>query len=170
MSKSPRLQPDQDLLALLPLLTRVARHMAPDADAARDLVQDTVLSLHQRLQDGPGIEALRPYALAVLRNAARRARGQPASPSELTESCAVIAPDALARLACADLDRAIAGLPQDQAELMRMVRAGHDSPAELARLTGLPPGTVMSRLARARRRLRVQMDMADGESAASLCD
>lgn len=168
MSELPPIPQDQDLLDLLPLLTRVARHMAPDADTAGDLVQDTVLSLHQRLQDGPRIDRLRPYALTVLRNAARRARAQAAPTSELTESCAMTAPDAPARLACADLDRAIDGLPTDQAVLIRMVREGHDSPADLARMTGLPPGTVMSRLARARRRLRVQMEMTESDSTASL--
>lgn len=161
---------DAALLALLPLLTRVSRHMTSDADIARDLVQDTVLGLHLRLREGARIDNMRAYALTSLRNAARRARSQATPTSELTETCATTAPDATARLACADLDRAIATLPPEQARLIRLVRAGHDSPADLARLTGLAPGTVMSRLARARRRLRVSMQLAAGESAASLCD
>jgi RNA polymerase sigma-70 factor, ECF subfamily len=169
MTELPPLPQDQRLLALLPLLTRVAHHMTQDADAARDLVQDTVLRLHQRLQGGPRVENLRHYALATLRNAMRRRRSAVPPMHALTECCATTAPDAPARLACADLDRAMASLPADQAHLIRLVRAGHDSPAELAHLTGLPKGTVMSRLARARQRLRVALHLAEGETAASLC-
>jgi RNA polymerase sigma factor (sigma-70 family) len=159
----------QALLDILPLLARVARHMTRDADAAHDLVQDTLLGLHQRLTDGPQVDNLRHYALASLRNALRRHRAALRPMDELTESCATTSPEAPGRLACADLSRAIANLSADQAVLIRLVCAGHDSPVELARLTGVPKGTVMSRLARARRRLRADLDLAEGEGAASLC-
>lgn len=170
MTDMSPLPQEADLVALLPLLTRVARHMARDADAAGDLVQDTMLGLHLRMTEGTHIDNLRAYALTSLRNASRRSRAQAALTCELTEGCASIAPEAPARLACADLDRAIAALPENQGDLIRLVRAGHDSPADLALITGLPPGTVMSRLARARRCLRVHMEMAKGESTASLCE
>ena len=71
----------------------------------------------------------------------------------------VTEPDAFAHLALTELEGAIARLPREQALLIRMVAAGETSPADLARRTGWPQGTVMSRLARARARLRREMGM-----------
>lgn len=159
----------QALVEILPLLERVARHMTRDADAAHDLVQDVLLALHQRLHDGAPVGNLRHYALASLRNGVRRRYARQRPMDELTENCATTTPDAPGRLACGALARAIARLSPDQTRLIRLVGAGHDSPADLARLTGVPKGTVMSRLARARRRLRADLDLAAGETAASLC-
>ena len=58
------------------------------------------------------------------------------------------------RLICAETLHAIEQLPANQLRLMRYVCAGETSPKQLANLTGWPIGTVMSRLARARERLR----------------
>lgn len=170
MTDQSPLPPDHAILALVPLLTGVARRMTGQREAADDLVQETVMNLCQRLRGGPPVEQLRPYALTMLRNLHRKTRGSTPAFEDLTENCASTPPDALARLACAEIDRAIAALPPDQARMLLLVRAGHESPADIARITGLPSGTVMSRLARARRKLRDGMQMAEGESAASLCD
>ncbi|WP_420011596.1 sigma factor-like helix-turn-helix DNA-binding protein [Tateyamaria sp.] len=59
------------------------------------------------------------------------------------------------RLDCADTLAAIAALPQPQRRLLELVIAGETSPRAIALATGLPLGTVMSRLARARAKLRL---------------
>jgi RNA polymerase sigma-70 factor (ECF subfamily) len=62
----------------------------------------------------------------------------------------------------AALDNAIDRLPEDQRELMTLVRSKHWSYEGLMRATGLSLGAVKSRLFRARRRLRDLM--SEGES------
>jgi DNA-directed RNA polymerase specialized sigma24 family protein len=58
------------------------------------------------------------------------------------------------RLICADTLRAIEALPEKLAQLLRMDSEGDTSPKILAQRTGRPIGTVMSRLSRARVRLK----------------
>ena len=53
-----------------------------------------------------------------------------------------------------DLERALALLPLDQREVLLLVGLEEMSYADVARTLGVPPGTVMSRLSRARNRLR----------------
>jgi RNA polymerase sigma-70 factor (ECF subfamily) len=56
-----------------------------------------------------------------------------------------------------DLDRAIATLPVAQREVLLLVALEDLSYEETARVLGIPIGTVMSRLARAREKLRILM-------------
>jgi RNA polymerase sigma-70 factor (ECF subfamily) len=63
-----------------------------------------------------------------------------------------------------DLDRAIARLPAEQAAVLLLVTLEELSYEEVARTLGIPIGTVMSRLSRAREKLRAMML---GQSAAA---
>jgi RNA polymerase sigma-70 factor (ECF subfamily) len=56
-----------------------------------------------------------------------------------------------------DLDRAIARLPQEQRAVLLLVTLEEMSYDEVARTLGIPIGTVMSRLSRAREKLRAMM-------------
>lgn len=154
---TPQLPPRTNrLVPLIPILTRRARKLARSKAEAEDLVQDTLLSLCQRLREGAQIDDLGPYAMRTLSNRARRGWRQ--SPTEeLGENDAHILPDAMVRLDCADTLAAIARLAPPQRQLMDLVVAGETSPRALASATGLPLGTVMSRLARARARLRLSL-------------
>ncbi|MEM8655074.1 MAG: sigma-70 family RNA polymerase sigma factor [Pseudomonadota bacterium] len=144
------------LVPLIPVLSARARRLARSRAEAEDLVQDTLLSLCQRLREGSEIEDLTAYAMRTLSNRARRGwRIQ--STDELEEDHALTQPDALLRLDCADTLAAIEKLPKAQRQLMALVVAGETSPRALASTTGLPLGTVMSRLARARAKLRLQL-------------
>lgn len=141
------------LVPLIPALSRRARRLARSPAEAEDLVQDTLLSLCQRLRKDRPIDDLPAYAMRTLGNRARRSWRQVAA-EELHEDDAMILPDAMLRLDCADTLAAIDRLPAPQRALMGLVVAGETSPRALAAATGLPLGTVMSRLARARARLR----------------
>ncbi|WP_299552720.1 sigma-70 family RNA polymerase sigma factor [uncultured Tateyamaria sp.] len=141
------------LVSLIPLLTRRARRLARSRAEAEDLVQDTLLSLCQRLHDGSRVDDLPAYAMRMLSNRARRGLRVQAT-DELEDDHALTEPDALLRLDCADTLAAIAKLPKAQRQLMDLVVAGETSPRALSNATGLPLGTVMSRLARARAKLR----------------
>ena len=94
--------------------------------------------------------------MRTLSNRARRGWRTQAT-DELEDDHAVIEPDALIRLDCADTLDAIARLAKPQRQLMELVVAGDTSPRALSEATGLPLGTVMSRLARARARLRLTL-------------
>lgn len=144
------------LIPLIPSLMRRARRMTRSRSEAEDVVQDTLLNLCQRMRDGAEIEDLPAYAMRTLSNGARRS-WQRRQTEELEDDVATTAPDALLRLDCADTLSAIETLPDAQRDLMALLIEGETSPAAIAKRTGLPLGTVMSRLARARARLRLKL-------------
>lgn len=163
----PGKRPDADELdarleAQIPRLRRYAYALARDRDAADDLVQDclehALSRRHQRRGDGD----LAAWLFAILRNlhlSAVRTRGrrgmpaaldavaEPASPADLEG--ALLARDALGAL---DL------LPEEQKSLLLLVGVEDLSYADAAQVLGIPAGTVMSRLWRARQRLRALID------------
>ena len=61
------------------------------------------------------------------------------------------------RLEIRDLDAALARLPDEQREVLLLVALEQMSYEETAKALGIPIGTVMSRLSRARERLRCIM-------------
>lgn len=156
------------LIRLWPDLLRLARHLTNHADQAQDLCQDVMLNLWTRLRAGEEISDLPAYARTALRNTYRQSLRDRRPGDELAEDMLVAEPQAYATLALAELDAAITRLPAAQADLIRMVAAGETSPADLARRTGLPKNTVMSRLARARAQLRAEMGIGSRAPVASL--
>ncbi|WP_299671104.1 RNA polymerase sigma factor [uncultured Roseobacter sp.] len=155
-----------DLDALLPRLAARARRLSDSACDADDLAQETALKLWAALRKGVEVEDIDRYAMTILRNLARQRWRSDRPTDPLEEESAAVPPTAPARMACADLAAAIERLPDAQADLMRLVMEGETSPATLAVLTNVPPGTVMSRLARARARLRTEMGL-EGKSDVS---
>lgn len=144
------------LVPLIPRLMRRARRLARNNAEAEDMVQDTLLRVCQRLRENAQIDDLPAYTMRTLSNRARRHWSVP--PSELLEDdMIVVDPEAMTRLDCADALEAIAKLPERQRALMAHIIGGETSPARIAHATGLPLGTVMSRLARARARLRIAL-------------
>jgi RNA polymerase sigma-70 factor (ECF subfamily) len=142
------------LIPLIPMLMRRARSLSRDRNEAEDLVQDTLLKLCQRLRRGRQVDDLPAYAMRTLQNEARKGWRRIGT-DELHEDDALTHPDALLRLDCADTLAAVAVLPQPQRHLLELVIDGETSPRAIAAATGLPLGTVMSRLARARAKLRL---------------
>ncbi|MAY85731.1 MAG: hypothetical protein CML02_03255 [Pseudooceanicola sp.] len=153
---------------LLKTLHKRARRLSRCPDEAADLAQDTAVKVWQSASAGARIDNLDAYAMTSLRNMARSRWRRQTEGEELTDDMATTLPDAPQRLACADLRAAMARLPRAQAGLMALIAEGETSPAELARRTGVPPGTVMSRLARARATLRGDLGMSADSPAESL--
>jgi len=157
----------QRLVDLIPRLRRYARALVGDRASADDLVQDTLerawakLHLYRRGTD------LRAWLFTVMHNVhvnkVRSARATDPLEDEMPELAQRAAQgDALA---VRDLDRAIARLPDEQRAVLLLVTLEEMSYDQAARTLGIPIGTVMSRLSRAREKLRAMML---GQAAAKL--
>jgi RNA polymerase sigma factor (sigma-70 family) len=156
----------QRLVELIPRLRRYARALVGDRATADDLVQDTLerawakLHLYRRGTD------LRAWLFTVMHNVhvnrLRAARPTDALDDDLPE-LAQRAPQGDGLLV-RDLDRAIAQLPAEQRAVLLLVTLEEMSYEEVAHALGVPIGTVMSRLSRAREKLRAMML---GQSAAA---
>ncbi len=149
----------QGLVDLIPRLRRYARALVGERAAADDLVQDTLerawskLHLYRRGTD------LRAWLFTVMHNVhvnkLRAARPTDPLDDGMLE-LAQRAPQGDALLV-RDLDRAVARLPADQRAVLLLVTLEEMSYEEVARTLGIPIGTVMSRLSRAREKLRAMM-------------
>jgi RNA polymerase sigma-70 factor (ECF subfamily) len=154
------------LVDLIPRLRRYARALVSDRAAADDLVQDTLerawakLHLYRRGTD------LRAWLFTVMHNVhvnkLRAARATDTLDDEMPELAQRAAQGD--SLVVRDLDRSIALLPPEQRSVLLLVTLEDMSYEEVARTLGIPMGTVMSRLSRAREKLRAMML---GHSAAS---
>jgi RNA polymerase sigma-70 factor (ECF subfamily) len=139
----------------------LARYLSGDAAAAEDIVQEAMLKAHRALGSFRG-ESARAWVLAIVRNAAfdwrRRHRGWSLSDgdealAEIADSAPTPEHAAIARGEADALRGAIAGLPEPFRETLVLRELDELSYNEIAAVTGAPVGTVMSRLARARRML-----------------
>jgi|SRR5687767_13527544 len=145
----------ESIVELIPRLRRYARALAGDRIAADDLVQDTLerawskLHLYRRGTD------LRAWLFTVMHNVyvnqLRALRPAAAFDEEMPE---LALPARTDTLELRDLDAAIRRLPTDQREVLLLVALEEMSYEEAAGTLGIPIGTVMSRLARAREKLR----------------
>jgi RNA polymerase sigma-70 factor (ECF subfamily) len=149
----------QRLVELIPRLRRYARALVGDRATADDLVQDTLerawakLHLYRRGTD------LRAWLFTVMHNVhvnrVRASRVTDPLEDEMPE-LAQRAPQGDALLV-RDLDRAITRLPGEQRAVLLLVTLEEMSYEQVARTLGIPIGTVMSRLSRAREKLRAMM-------------
>ncbi|AXI46187.1 RNA polymerase subunit sigma-24 [Sulfitobacter sp. SK012] len=155
------------LEVFLPRLRRRARRLTRTRTEAEDLVQETCLRLLQAMDRAP-IAAPEHYGMIIVHNLARQRWRDRHDTQELEENNASTPDSGTARLACSQIIDAINRLPPDQARLMRLVMEGETSPRQLSHTVGCPVGTVMSRLARARARLRREMGLEGSEPVSAL--
>ena len=147
----------QELTSLMPALSRLARILAPTPAHAEDMAQDALLRVWAQLEKGGTIDDLRPYLMTTLRNASTK---QPQQTQELTEQNTPSHPAEIwERFACRDVINAIDCIPCDQADLLRPLALAGATYNDLATDFDLPIGTVMSRIARARKQLRTELDL-----------
>ena len=149
----------ESIVELIPRLRRYARALAGDRTAADDLVQDTLerawskLHLYRRGTD------LRAWLFTVMHNVYVNQRRAARPSSSLDEEMPELAQPARETdaLVLRDLDAAIRRLPVDQREVLLLVALEDMSYGEAAHALDIPMGTVMSRLARAREKLRAML-------------
>jgi RNA polymerase sigma-70 factor (ECF subfamily) len=148
---------DADLLAWVPRLRRYARALAGNRDDADDLVQDTLERAWTRASLWRNVGDMRAWLFSIMHNLhvdeRRRGRLATVAADEDTPEVA-IAPTQGERLAVRDLQAALDRLAPEQREVVLLVALEDMAYADIAATLGLPIGTVMSRLARGRERLR----------------
>lgn len=150
----------RQILDHLPSLRRYARMLAGDAWAADDLVQDTLERACRKWLLWRSDGNLRAWLFTLMHNLylnQRRAApgGQWLDIASLADS--LPAPEGRSDAAL-DLERCLQRLPPEQRAVLLLVSVEDMSYAEVAQVLQLPQGTVMSRLSRARARLREMMD------------
>jgi RNA polymerase sigma-70 factor (ECF subfamily) len=162
----------QAIVEHIPGLRRYARALTGNAWAADDLVQDTLERACSKWRLWGVGSDLRAWLFTLmhnifanqLRGAARQAHHHGVDIDELEHELA--APDAGLGQAL-DLQRCLLRLPPDQRCVLLLVSVEDMSYEAVARITGVPIGTVMSRLSRARSRLRELLDGAPVPVAAA---
>jgi RNA polymerase sigma-70 factor (ECF subfamily) len=160
---------EQVVLPHLDAAYNLARWLVRDASLAEDIVQDAVLRALQYFASFRGDTSGRAWLLQIVRNAAYAAvksrRIGTNVPLETDDAMELPdpGPGPEAQLAqrqdLEQLDQALAALPMELRECLVLCELERLSYKDIARVTGVPIGTVMSRLWRARQALmRLQAD------------
>lgn len=159
------------LVDQIPALRRYARALTGDGWAADDLVQDTLERACARWQLWTAGSDLRAWLFTLMHNlfvdGARRALRQQAQRVDVDDVAGELVAPAGSPDQALDLQRCLLRLPQEQREVLLLVTLQDLGYEDVARITGVPVGTVMSRLSRARARLRELMDGAGAAPAAA---
>ncbi len=158
---------DEHIATHIPQLRRYARALTGDYTTAEDLVQDTLERAWKRIGLWRLGSDLRAWLFTIMHNlhvnqlkADSRQQGQPPEQTTLDLS---VRPTQEDRLELRDLNKALRRLSNEQREVLLLVGLEQMSYEEVAKVLGIPIGTVMSRLSRGRDQLRAMME---GSSAA----
>ncbi|HEX2842602.1 RNA polymerase sigma factor [Hyphomicrobium sp.] len=160
------------MIQLLPRLRRFALALTGDKDKADDLVQDTCERALAHLDQWKPGTSLDSWMYRIAQNIwvdhHRGRRAQGGDQRHLDEIEDVVGIDGRnvteSRLTLAAVTEGISRLPADQQVLVAMVCVEGISYKEAAGILGIPIGTVMSRLSRARQALYaalIETPMAD---------
>ena len=156
--------PSADLHAALPRLRRHARVLTGDVHRADDLVQDTLARAWGKRDLWRAGSDLRAWLFTIMHNVhvnqctlARREAGNVSldSEDEYSAGWQVAAYDnQLDRIELRELMQQVARLPAEQREVLLLAAVEELRYEEIAEALSIPLGTVMSRLSRAREKLR----------------
>jgi RNA polymerase sigma-70 factor (ECF subfamily) len=154
------------ILAEIPRLRRYARALLRDRDAADDLVQDCLERALSRLDNWQTGDSPRRWLFTIMhhlfvdekRRAKRRGEAFPLS----HEAVGNVATDAaqVDSVAFREVMDALQEIGADRRAALVLVAVEGMSYAEAAGVLGIPAGTLMSRIARAREELRALLDDA----------
>lgn len=157
------------LVAFLPNMRRFAVSLTGSRDVADDIVQaacERALASADRFEPGTRFDA---WMFRIIRNLwiDRLRKQKTAGPTEdITEREDIVGErgeaDAEARLTFKSVFSAIGDLPDEQREVLLLTCVEELSYKDAAQALGIPIGTVMSRLARARRKLAEAVGITGG--------
>lgn len=160
----PDTLPNVDLVAALPRLRRYARVLAGDAHRAEDLVQDTLARAWDKRRLWRVGSDLRAWLFTIMHNVhvnqfalRQHERAQVSLDADDGPAPGLEVPVRATQLDRIEVNEVFAHverLPADQREVLILAAVGELHYKEIARLLGVPVGTVMSRLGRAREKLK----------------
>lgn len=164
----------QQIVANIPRLRRYARALLKDPDRAEDLVQETLVRALDKLHFWRLGSDMRAWLFTIMHNfyinEYRRARKRPDALSledaGLPEPSAHSQADAQVQLQ--DLQACLMRLPEEQRIVLLLIGLEGLSYAATAKVLGIKKGTVMSRLHRARERMRAWMSGASEGNVARI--
>lgn len=146
------------LTMLRPDLLRFAFWLARDRQVAEDVVQETLIRAWKSREELKDPAAARPWLLTIVRREHARLFERKRLPTVDVEELEALGDPALSSDGDAgllDLRRAIVQLPDEYREPLVLQVLGGLSTAEIARELGLTQAAVLTRLFRARNRLRI---------------
>ena len=145
----------------LPGLRRYARALTGNAWAADDLVQDTLERACRKWLLWRVGSDLRAWLFTLMHNLYlnQRRTVAPVQWQDLETVADRLQAPGDARDTALDLERCLQQLPAEQRAVLLLVTLEDMDYAEVARVLQVPVGTVMSRLSRARARLKELMDI-----------
>ena len=149
------------IIACIPRLRRYARALLGNRSEADDLVQDTLERGWSNLASWRAGSDMRAWLFGIMHNLhVDRVRKPVLSTIEFDDDTPMPfmkAPQA-DRLEIRDMEAALNTLPAEQRKILLLVALEEMTYGEVAAALGIPIGTVMSRLSRARERLRASIE------------
>jgi len=176
MANDPPL-PHPDLLAAIPRLRRYARVLTGEASRADDLVQETLARAWEKRRLWAAGTDLRAWLFTIMHNvfvnqrALSRRDAQNVSLDGEDGGAAwqiPVRPTQQTRVELMEVLREVGRLPVDQRAVLMLAAVEEMRYEEIATALSIPVGTVMSRLSRARDKLRRATQAVPGETPASL--
>lgn len=159
-----------DLVSAIPNLRAFAVSLCGNADRADDLVQETLVKAWSSLSSFTEGTNLTAWLFTILRNIHyseyRKRRRETPDPDGVIASRLISPPAQNAHMDFLDFRSALQTLPLDQREALILVAASGLSYEEAATICGCAPGTMKSRVNRARNRLADVLSLANGNEAA----
>ncbi|MBC8051044.1 MAG: sigma-70 family RNA polymerase sigma factor [Chitinophagales bacterium] len=148
--------------AHIPAMRRFALTLTRDCHRADDLVQDALVASLSNWAGLRNPDSIKSWLFAILYRRflsdVRREQGR-GEHYPIDEAMGLaIPPEQDERLWQSEALRAVALLPEDQRTVLWLVAIEDLAYADVAKMLGLPLGTVMSRLARGRERLRTILE------------
>jgi RNA polymerase sigma factor (sigma-70 family) len=150
------------LISCIPRLRRYARALVGERSDADDLVQDTLERAWDKLSTWRRGYDMRAWLFGIMHNLyVDRVRKPTLMTTVLDEDTPIPAvyPAHTDKLEMRDMETALTMLPADQREILLLVALEEMTYEEVAATLRIPVGTVMSRLARAREKLRALMEV-----------
>jgi RNA polymerase sigma-70 factor, ECF subfamily len=142
----------------IPSLRRYAWSLLRNAADADDLVQDCLVRALDKLGTVRSEGQLRPWLFTIMHNLYinrwRRTKIRAEIPAGDADTDIAVPPAQQASSEMRDVMRGLHELPPEQRQVILLVAVEGFEYAEVAAMLGVPIGTVMSRLSRARDRLR----------------
>ena len=154
-------QDDVELIACIPRLRRYARAMVGNRGEADDLVQDTMERGWRKLSSWRRGSDMRAWLFGIMHNLYVDQLRKPALATDTLDDDTPVTPVRATQadgLELRDMEAALRLLPPEQREIVLLVALEEMTYEEVAATLRIPLGTVMSRLSRAREKLRASLE------------